>query len=267
MTYSYTQIAQYLRCPRSYRYRYLDGWKEKDSRATLLFGRCFEQALGAYFRREDSGAALFSEWALYKDTPLEYSHGDTWDRMLRQGIQLLERLAQDDRIEICQPKHNMQVRLTRCLSDRNDFIAYLDAIGTIDGNRCLLEWKTTTSRYPEEPVGLLALDPQLICYSWMSGISEVALVAFVRKRFSEIQYLKTTITDQQREEFGRMVEATASHIESGEFLPHSGIRFPQNGCISCPQLGLCLGNQQLVESKLVRRPGASDLDWLDQLVD
>jgi hypothetical protein len=62
MTYSYTQIAQYLRCPRSYRYRYLDGWKEKDSRATLLFGRCFEQALGAYFRREDSAAALFTEW-------------------------------------------------------------------------------------------------------------------------------------------------------------------------------------------------------------
>jgi hypothetical protein len=187
--------------------------------------------------------------------------------MLRQGIQLLERLAQDDRIEICQPKDNMQVRLTRSLSDRNDFIAYIDAIGTIDGNRCLLEWKTTTSRYPEEPNGLLALDPQLICYSWMSGISEVALIAFVRKRFSEIQYLRTTITDQQREEFGRMVEATASHIEAGEFMPHSGIRFPQNGCISCPQLGLCLGNQQLVESKLVRRPGASDLDWLNALVD
>src|SRR5580704_6713532 len=137
MTYSYTQIAQYLRCPRSYRYRYLDGWKEKDSRATLLFGRCFEKALAAYFRREDSGAALFSEWAIYKDTLLEYSHGDTWERMLRQGIQLLERLAQDDRIEIPQPEHNMQVRLARCLSERNDFIAYIDAIGTIDNNRCL----------------------------------------------------------------------------------------------------------------------------------
>jgi hypothetical protein len=267
MTYSYTQIAQYLRCPRSYRHQYLDGWKEKDSRATLLFGRCFEQVLGAYFRREDSGAVLFSEWGIHKDTPLEYSLGDTWELMLRQGIQLLERLAQDDRIKIQQPKDNMQVRLTRPLSDRNDFIAYIDAIGTIDGDSCLLEWKTTTSRYPEEPAGLLALDPQLICYSWISGISEVALIAFVRKRFSEIQYLRTTITDQQREEFGRMVEATASHIEAGEFLPHSGIRFPQNGCISCPQLGLCLGNQQLVESKLVRCPGASDLDWLNELMD
>ena len=198
MTYSYTQIAQYLRCPRSYRHRYLDGWKEKDSRATLLFGRCFEQALGAYFRREDSAAALFNEWAKYRESQIEYLSWRQWERMFRQGVQLLERLAQDDRIEISRPSRNMQIKLVRSLPNGNDFVAYIDAIGKLDGNRCLLEWKTTTSRYPEEPNGLLALDPQLICYSWMSGISDVALVAFVRKRFSEIQYLKTTITDQQR---------------------------------------------------------------------
>src|SRR5438132_10645829 len=80
MTYSYTQIAQYLRCPRSYRYRYLEGWKEKDTRATLLFGRCFEQALAAYFGREDRAAALFNEWAKYSDADIEFSHGDGWDR-------------------------------------------------------------------------------------------------------------------------------------------------------------------------------------------
>ena len=33
MTYSYTQISQYLSCPRRYRHRYLDGWQEKDTRA------------------------------------------------------------------------------------------------------------------------------------------------------------------------------------------------------------------------------------------
>ena len=42
MIYSYTQISHYLRCPRSYRYRYLDGWREKDTRAAMVFGRCFE---------------------------------------------------------------------------------------------------------------------------------------------------------------------------------------------------------------------------------
>ena len=39
MIYSYTQISQYLTCPRRYRYRYLDGWKQKDNRAAMLFGR------------------------------------------------------------------------------------------------------------------------------------------------------------------------------------------------------------------------------------
>ena len=66
MVYSYSQISQYLSCPRRYRYRYLDGWKEKDTRAAMLFGRAFEQALSAYFQRDDPGAVLFREWAAHK---------------------------------------------------------------------------------------------------------------------------------------------------------------------------------------------------------
>jgi hypothetical protein len=36
MVYSFTQISQYLRCSRSYRYRYLDGWREKETRASMV---------------------------------------------------------------------------------------------------------------------------------------------------------------------------------------------------------------------------------------
>jgi hypothetical protein len=267
MTFSYTQIAQYVRCPRSYRYRYLDGWREKETRASLLFGRCFEKALAAFFLREDSPAVLFKQWGAYREVPLEYKKGEDWERLVRQGVQLLERLAQDDRIRIRQPRRNMQIKLIKSLPSGNDFVAYLDAIGTLDGKRCLLEWKTTTARYPEEPEGLLALDPQLICYSWISGISDVAVVAFIRKRVPEIQYLKTSITDQQQEEFGRLVDTTTQQIVQGHFPQHSGIHFPQNICVSCAQLGHCIGNDQLVDSKLIRRPGASDLDWLEHLDD
>lgn len=113
----------------------------------------------------------------------------------------------------------------------------------------------------------MALDPQLICYSWMTGISDVALVVFVRKSAPEIQYLKTSIDEQQRREFGQPVETTANQIEAGQFLPHSGIRFPQNGCVSSSHLGICLGDPQLLDAKLIRRPGASDLDWIDQFED
>ncbi|PYV80397.1 MAG: hypothetical protein DMG96_00740 [Acidobacteria bacterium] len=263
--YSYTQISQYLACPRRYRHRYLDGWQERDTRSAMLFGRAFEQALAAYFLRQDAAGVLFQEWAVYQKQNLHYSHGDTWDRMLQQGLQLLDRFCQENRVRIRQPRRNLQIKFVRPLSGGNEFVAYIDAIGRLDNCGCLLEWKTSSSRYPEEPGGLLALDPQLVCYSWITGISEVAQIVFVRKRLVEIQYLHTTITDEQRREFGELVEASIRQIESAQFLPHSGIRFPQNPCSSCPYIGLCLGRQELVEAALIRRPGAEQLDWLDEL--
>ena len=265
MTYSYTQISQYLTCPRRYRHRYLDGWQEKDTRAAMLFGRAFEQALSAYFRREDAAGTLFHEWSRCHDQGLRFTKGDTWDRMLQHGIQLLDRFCQDDRIRILQPHRNLQIKFTRPISKNDDFVAYVDAIGKLDGSRCLIEWKTTSCRYSEEPDGVLALDPQLVCYSWMTGIAEVAQVVFVRKRLVEVQYLRTTITEEQRREFGQLAEDTIARIESAQFLPHSGIRFPQNPCSSCPYVGLCLGKPGTAESSLVRRPGAENLGWLDEL--
>ncbi len=264
MTYSYTQISQYLNCPRRYRYRYLDGWKEKDNRAAMLFGRAFEVALGAYFRAEDPGEVFFREWSSCKEKDLLFSKGNNWDRMLEQGIMLLIRLCQEDRVRVPQPKQNLQVKFSRQIG-KSDFVAYIDGIGELDGKRCLLEWKTSSSRYPEEPMGLLALDPQLVCYSWMTGIADVAQIVFVRKRMVEIQYLRTTISEGQRQEFGRLVQDTIRRIESAEFLPHSGIRFPQNACTTCPYVGLCLGRPDMIDVSLIRRPGAENLGWLDEL--
>src|ERR1700690_2070679 len=267
MIFSHTQISQYLRCPKSYRYRYLDGRREKETRAAMAFGRCFEKALAAYFTREDCSVALFKEWGAFRDTPFEYRKGESWDRLLHQGVHLLEKFVRENRVCVSNPQENLQLKINRALAGGNGFVSYIDAIGELDGKRCLIDWKTTSSRYSEEPEGLLSLDPQLICYSWISGIPDVAFIVFVRKHLPEIQYLKATISDDQRNEFGRLVDTTILQLESGHFSSHSGIRFPQNVCVSCPHLGLCLDNQQLIETNLIRRPGASDLDWLDELVD
>jgi len=56
---------------------------------------------------------------------------------------------------------------------------------------------------------------------------------------------RTTISHEQREEFGLLVQDSNRRIETAEFLPHSGIRFPQN--------------------PWSKRPGAGDLGWLDEL--
>jgi len=165
VVYSYTQISQYLRCPRSYRYRYLDGWRDKDVRAAMIFGRCFEKALAAYFCHEDCAAVLFKEWGAYRDVALDFGKIGSWDKILHQGNNLLHKFAQEDRIHIPDPKGNLQLKMLRSLANGAEFVSYIDAIGEIDGQRCLIDWKTTTSRYTTEPDGLLSLDPQLVCYS------------------------------------------------------------------------------------------------------
>src|SRR4030095_916930 len=104
----------------------------------MMFGRAVEQALAAYFRREDPAAVFFREWAVYQNANLEYSSGNSWDRLLQQGIQLLERFAQDDRVRVRQPRRNLQIKVSHALSDKNDFVACLDAIGHLDGTKHLL---------------------------------------------------------------------------------------------------------------------------------
>ena len=120
MMYSFTQLSHYLSCPRRYRHRYLDGWQEKGTRAAMLFGRAFEQALAAYFRKEDAAVTLYREWAAYKTQPLHYSERDSWDGMLQQGIQLLERFCQEDRVRVRQPRRNLQTKFVRPLPEGNE---------------------------------------------------------------------------------------------------------------------------------------------------
>jgi PD-(D/E)XK nuclease superfamily protein len=233
----------------------------------MVFGRCFEKAVAAYFCQEDAAAVLFKEWGNYRDVSLDYSKGSSWDKLIHQGMSLLHKFVQENRVRIRRPKENLQRKILRSLPGGSDFVAYVDAIGEIDGQKCLIDWKTTSSRYQTEPEGLLSLDPQLICYSWISGIRDVAMVVFVRKHLPEIQYLTASISESQQKEFGELVESTVGRIESGQFSRHGGIRFPMNTCTSCSHLGLCLGNVGMIDASLVRRPGASDLDWLDQLED
>src|SRR5260370_31967841 len=131
MVYSYTQISQYLRCPRSYRYRYLDGWREKETRAAMAFGRCFENAVGAYFREEDCSAALFKEWEAYRDAPFEFKKGETWDRLVHQGVHLLQRFAQDDRVRIRNPRKDLQIKFLQTLTAAGKLLPYLDTTASL----------------------------------------------------------------------------------------------------------------------------------------
>lgn len=98
------------------------------------------------FLRGDSSSTLFKEWGAFRETPFVYKKGETWDRMVHQGVHLLERFAQENRVHIPHPQRELQLKVVRALPHGNEFLSYIDAIGELDGIHCLMDWKTTSSR-------------------------------------------------------------------------------------------------------------------------
>ncbi len=60
MNYSYTQISQYLTCPRRYRYRYLDGWKPTGQSGRNVVRACLRAGTGCTVSPRRSGRGLLS---------------------------------------------------------------------------------------------------------------------------------------------------------------------------------------------------------------
>ena len=72
---------------------------------------------------------LFAEWSACQNQRLQYPNRDSWDRMLRQGIMLLDRFCQEDRVRVCQPRRNLQIKFTRPVGGNNEFVAYITPSG------------------------------------------------------------------------------------------------------------------------------------------
>ena len=251
--FSYTQLSTYLQCPLKYKYHYLDGWQEREDKASLVFGRVFQMAIESQFLISDAVRFFTEHWARVKETELEYSNGDSWEKMLEQGQTLLEQFRQDQRVQIEDGRTDFQVKFRRPLPlSQRHFLAYVDAMGWVDGIHCLIEWKTSTQAYPEHLGRVLELDPQLVCYSWAAQKQEVCLVNFVRKKQPEVQYLHARIRKRQWKALEQTIGLLASEMEGGYFYPRSGIRYPNNQCLNCAYLGLCLRKRTLVGEKLVK---------------
>lgn len=95
----------------------------------------------------------------------------------------LELFGSETRVKITNPAKNLQAKYQKRIGPRDEFVAYPDAVGSLDEvSPTIIDFKTTTSSYPSSPDGIVSLDQQLISYSWITGIANVALVVFVRKK-------------------------------------------------------------------------------------
>ncbi len=124
----------------------------------MLFGRAFELALGAYFRREDPERSCFANG-------LPASIRNCSSRTMTPGTGCSSKESCCLFVSVrtigsdcaTAPQSANQVHA----ASRNERVHRLRRCNRNTGwEAMLLEWKTSSSRYAEEPDGVLALDPQ-----------------------------------------------------------------------------------------------------------
>ena len=203
--HSYSAGQTFDISPLKYKLQKVDGWREKDTKASFKFGRALESAI--QFHHENGGAGGLEEftrlWAEHTDNKeITYTktEGD-WARLNRAGREMMilygirqpslplpleTSIFQREIEKEVFPGHEKLGGITHA--------GKLDVIVKVDPNHPMLpkvKWeekygmfrqlivdiKTSGLDFDDRP-GMCAFDSQLRNYSWLTGIRDVAFLWF-----------------------------------------------------------------------------------------
>lgn len=201
--HSYSAGQEFDQNPKKYYLRRVLGWKERERNAALLFGRALEDAVQHYHENQGQGAVEEFErrWVVHeKKTDLKFTKRERdWKTLNRSGIEMIKLYA------IRQPslpipfearfqKEYIKEVFPGTRLAGIEFLGKIDALARVAPDHPLLpkvEWKKSNGLYrtvvvdyktsgndlPDIP-GIVADDPQLKTYAWLSGYYDVAFAWF-----------------------------------------------------------------------------------------
>ena len=203
--HSYSAGIDWEMSPIRYKLRRIDGWKEKDTKASFKFGRALESAI--QFHHENGGKGGMEEflrlWAQHKDDKdVVYTKTENdWASLNRAGkemmilyqirqpalpIPLASSIFQREYEKEVFPEHPELGGITHA--------GKLDIVVRVDPAHPLLskvQWKDSYGAFRtaivdiktsaldfDERQGMCAFDSQLRNYSWLTGIRDVCFLWF-----------------------------------------------------------------------------------------
>jgi PD-(D/E)XK nuclease superfamily len=189
-SHSYSGGERFRFCKRRYYLERLQGWREREQKASLHFGRCVEDALKYHVDNKNSGGEedFLRRWDKVKEIPdLTYTdkEGD-WDKMKVMGGHMLQLFSlwwltaglTDPKWQL-EYKKEVFPNAPELRYRGLEFTAYIDLRAIYQEKPLLVDIKTAGSQFTDDPA-MLQLDPQLSDYSWVSGIPDVAFLVLIK---------------------------------------------------------------------------------------
>jgi PD-(D/E)XK nuclease superfamily len=239
--HSYSAGVEFDHCPYKYMLHRIMGWREKDSKAALLFGRALEDSIEFFHA---TGGKVGEEefirlWSMCKDKPLTYTKREVnWEGLMRSGREMMRLYAIRQPFLPIPMNTIFQRQFTKEVFPGHpkyggiEFYAKLDMIANPEPNHPMLpqvQWNEvngivrpviidikTSGIDLDSTRGIVAHDLQLRQYAWMRpttwGWIDVAFLWFKKSPHGiKKGYSVTLLVDAERFKAGD--EAVVASVE------------------------------------------------------
>lgn len=202
-SHSYSAGLEYDQCPQKYFLKRVLGYRPKDDKASLHFGRVLETAIQYYHEHEGKGAiAHFEElWNALAKEELKFTKTEqSWANLLRCGKEMIRLYEIRQPLSPIPLNAAFQISYVKEVFPGHEILGEIEQGGKID-IRCLFDpehpWlkgvrsdfknqlaefaigdiKTSSVDFPDTP-GIVAFDKQMRNYAWLTGIYTVFFLWF-----------------------------------------------------------------------------------------
>jgi len=240
-----SMAQEYDHCPRQYFYEYVQGYKPVLPNANLVFGSIMHEVIAEGLKTGHLFADLFlKRWD--KVGELKYTGWATYETLKGTGVNLVKKLLEAEVLTL--DVEAIEKSFETELPDGTLFKGTADLIYKVNGERILLDWKTSGSKFLAcRP----ALDDQLTAYSFLAGgIEKVAYGVLLKKKDPEVRFYFSSRKEGDYLDFQLKVAKTSADIEGG-FFPKNPSSFQ---CGMCPFSSFCLGQKEIAEKELRKGP-------------
>ncbi len=242
--WSYSQLAQYLRCPLQYYFERIARLPRPFAPSGLVLGRAVHEALAEYHRRlqrnETNGMeAIKTTFRLAwkqaeSERPIQYRPGETQQGLIELGLGLLDLYLNQPA-----PENIVAVEqswLVPIITSRGEILekplaATIDLLIQEDERLVVTEFKTSSRRYSQTEVEIAqqATAYVQVINSRYQQLPQVRYVVLVKNNPPAIQEIKAKRTESELHRLGDIFQMVERSIAAGGFYP---IESAQN-CSSC----------------------------------
>jgi hypothetical protein len=260
MSYSLGEMMS--ACGQKVDYAKLQGIRQITESAQQHLGKVVESVLGAYYKMGGDPVEMFTkQWEKCKNwTTIEYpdkSSIDDWEGFLGSGQKWFSQLVErGEEFEFLRSGVFSEELLKDPWYNGSPLSYIADWHDKEAG--FMLDIKVTAKAYPQEPAGLASMDPQLLTGALVSGITHVGFLNFVRVvKDPRIQIVEANIKPSRLKDVDTFLREQYDRLRQGRFYRSTGTRWPNDRCVNCEFLPLCLDNPAEAAKTLTTKPAKS----------